>query len=410
MTTIHQQTPGANDAGKSNFAGGIAIIGGGPGGLTLARLLHVAGISSTVFERDAGPHERPQGGTLDLHADSGLLALEQAGLIDGFSQIARYDDQGTRLLDMAGKLLFEDDDAAAGNRPEVDRTALRDLLLGSLPQGCVRWGSAVHEVVHEVVSAADGKWLVRCAEGDAGPFDLVVGADGAWSRVRPLLSRYAPQYSGLTFIEFGIDQIDTRHPHLAKLVGPGKMGVEGAGKGMIVQRNGNSHVRGYAIFRVPPEWAGQRFDFADPASVRQALIDEFAGYAEVFLDLIRACNDRIVTRPIVGMPVGHHWPHKPGLTLIGDAAHVMSPFGGEGVNNAMLDALELAHCLTTDGDVAVFEEAMFARIEESAAHAAEAAATHFSHMGEELTLAVYRGHQEDRKAELAPQPTKALRG
>lgn len=117
----------------------IAIIGAGPGGMTLARLLHLAGIEASLFEREGSADERPQGGTLDLHADSGQLALARAGLTEGFLRIARYEDQGSRLYTDDGRLLLADDDMT-GDRPEVDRTALRDLLLRSLPPGAVTWG------------------------------------------------------------------------------------------------------------------------------------------------------------------------------------------------------------------------------------------------------------------------------
>jgi 2-polyprenyl-6-methoxyphenol hydroxylase-like FAD-dependent oxidoreductase len=116
----------------------------------------------------------------------------------------------------------------------------------------VAWG-------HKLVSSerrGGSVTTLTFANGSTASADLVVGADGAWSRVRPLVSRYQPQYSGLTFIEFGIDEVDTRHPALSRLVGRGKMGVEGSGRSLIVQRNGNAHLRGYAIFRVPVEWAG----------------------------------------------------------------------------------------------------------------------------------------------------------
>ncbi|WP_028229528.1 FAD-dependent oxidoreductase [Paraburkholderia ferrariae] len=376
----------------------IAIVGAGPGGLALARILRQGGIAATVFEREPHANWRPQGGTLDLHADSGQLALRRAGLEAGFLKIARYEDQGSRLYDKTGRLIFADDDAAGRERPEVDRTALRALLLAALPADAVRWGHGL-QAVH---ANRDGTWDLSFEQGatGAGPFDLVVGADGAWSKVRPLVSRYEPQYSGLTFIEFGIDAVDTHHPALAALVGRGKLGAEGDGRALIVQRNADAHLRGYAIFRVPSDWAGRTFDFAAPAAARARLAAEFEGWAPALLDLIRASNDQIVSRPIHALPVGHHWPNRAGITLIGDAAHVMSPFGGEGVNAALLDAAELArHLLQAreagqDWRAAVrhYEEAMFARVLDIARASAEAAAIELSHLGPELSLETMRAH------------------
>ena len=369
----------------------IAIVGGGPGGLTLARLLHLNGLECTVFERDSNQLERPQGGTLDLHEGSGLLALEQAVLIPEFEAIARYDDQGSRVLSKDGRLLFEDA-PESGDRPEVDRTALRAMLLAALPDGAVRWGCTLREVLAQ----NDGTWALSLNHGTEGPFDLVVGADGTWSRIRPLLSPYKPQYSGLTFIEFGIDDVDRSHPAISKLIGRGKMGVEGDGKAIIAQRNGNAHVRGYAIFRVPADWISKRFDLNSPASMRESLKREFDGFAKTFIDLFDASNEHFAARPIHALPVGHCWTNRRGLTLLGDAAHVMSPFGGDGVNNAMFDAAELARLLTERQDwtdaVNEFETMMFARVIDSADGAAEAAATLLSHAGQALTVEMHRAH------------------
>lgn len=380
----------------------IAIVGGGPGGLTLARILHVHGIVSTVFERETHALERPQGGTLDLHQESGLAALARAGLFEAFQSVARYEDQGSRLLDKHGHVVFEDADGSDQSRPEVDRTELRQLLLDALPSATVRWGSAVNGVR----ALADGRWEVNLGEGVVGPFDLVIGADGAWSRVRPELSHYAPQYSGLTFVEFGIDQVDTQHPALSALVGHGKVGVEGDGKLIIAQRNGNAHVRGYAIFRVPLGWAERRFDFRSPAAVRAGLIREFEGFDDAVLALFRASNDTFAVRAIHALPVGHRWTHRRGLTLVGDAAHLMSPFGGEGVNAAMLDAAELATALAQHADwdaaVTAYEGHMFERVLEAAQGSADAAATQLSHDGLALTVEMYRSHTSPMAAPCRP--------
>lgn len=180
------------------------------------------------------------------------------------------------------------------------------------------------------------------------------------------------------------------------------MSVEGNGKALIVQRNANSHFRGYAILRVPPGCMERRFDFTSPKAVLEGLIREYSGFADEILDLFRASNEHFAIRPIHALPVGHCWTHRKGLTLIGDAAHVMSPFGGEGVNNAMLDAAELARLLATDSpwDDAVmeYEASMFARVAESAEGSAEGAATFLSHDGQALTLELYRRHRSAHEA------------
>jgi len=360
--------------------------------LTLARLLHVHGIAATVFEGERHTLERPQGGSLDLHEESGLLALDRAGLFHEFQRIARYEDQGERLLDKHGRVLLDHDEGFDESRPEVDRTALRAMLLESLPPDTVHWGRPVRDVRPR----EDGRWDLLFPDRKPERFDLVVGADGAWSRVRPHLSRYRPQYSGLTFVEFGIDDVDRRHPAVSRLVGHGKVGIEGDGKEIIAQRNGNAHIRGYAIFRVPVDWVANRFDLSSPREVRAGLLREFEGFSDDVLELLRASNDHFAVRAIHALPVGHHWANRRGLTLMGDAAHLMSPFGGEGVNAAMLDAAELAARLAGNPDwaeaVAGYEEHMFERVVEAAAGSADAAATQLSHDGLALTVARHRSH------------------
>lgn len=168
------------------MAASIAILGAGPSGLTLACLLLKQQIPFVVFERDPDPTTGGQGGTLDIHTETGQLALRECGLYDEFRKLARYDGQAFRAVDKDGKVLVnhlpkQNDDG----RPEIDRRQLRELLLSAIPQDTIRWGMKVEAVERN----DDGTMTVRFANGDVqSGFNLVVGADGAWSRARRLVS------------------------------------------------------------------------------------------------------------------------------------------------------------------------------------------------------------------------------
>src|SRR6266508_5459331 len=212
-----------------NTAPRIAIVGGGPGGFTLARILQTRGIAATVFEQEHVPDERSQGGSLDLHPRSGQYALSLAGLTEQFRTLARYEDQATRLLDKTGAVLFEERDA---DRPEIDRMELRAMLLNSLEPEVVLWGHRLHSLR----PLGDGVHELVFADGRTATFDLVVGADGAWSRVRPILSDVTPTYTGVTVVEIGIDSVDQRYPEIGELVGRGSMSARSDGKALVAQR------------------------------------------------------------------------------------------------------------------------------------------------------------------------------
>ncbi|MGW1267818.1 FAD-dependent oxidoreductase [Streptomyces sp. NPDC002491] len=337
----------------------IAVVGSGPGGLTLARVLHRHGHPVTVLERDPGPDARPPGGTLDLHEGLGQLALDKAGLLAEFQELSRPEGQAMRILDPAGTVLRDwrpDPDERAN--PEIDRRQLRDLLLGPLE---VQWGRGVTQVAP---GAGDGA-LVRFEDGREETFDLVVGADGAWSRTRPAVSPVRPHYTGVTTVETSLDDVDTRHPDLARLVGDGSMAVYGVNRKLVAQRNSGGHVKVYAQFRAPLDWHAH-LDPADAEAVRSSLLALYDGWAAPVLDLLRH-GAAFVHRPLYVLPVSHTWPHVLGVTLLGDAAHLMPPLGA-GANLAMLEGAELAEAVAADpadldDAVRAFEERMWARAE-----------------------------------------------
>ncbi|WP_414940211.1 FAD-dependent oxidoreductase [Amycolatopsis sp. cmx-11-51] len=336
----------------------IGIIGAGPGGLTCARILQKHGIPVTVYERDPHPRARDQGGTLDLHTGDGQLALCEAGLLDEFFALARPEGQEMRKLDTAGRIL-EHHIPAEGElfKPEIDRGLLRRLLLDSLEPGTVQWG--------RTLARASGSGELHFADGTTVETDLVIGADGAWSRVRPAVSAAVPQYSGITFLEAWFEDVDNAHPDLADLVGQGGAMAADGERCLFAQRNGGDHIRVYLVQRPPADWIGS----SDTAEIRARLLDAFSAWSPRLVRMITDNDGPYVDRPLFALPVPHTWKHTPTVTLLGDAAHLMPPLG-VGVNLAMLDAAELALALagsaTVGEAVAAYEKTMLPRSAEMA--------------------------------------------
>ncbi|WP_280428723.1 FAD-dependent oxidoreductase [Nocardia brasiliensis] len=348
----------------------VTIIGAGLGGLTLARMLHVHGIPATVYEAEASPTARAQGGMLDIHDYNGQIALAAAGLLDEFRGLVLDGRQALRVLDPNGTVLFEKPDDGSGGRPEVQRSDLRQLLLDSLPSGAVRWG---HKVTG--VRAVDpGDYEVSFAAGDPIRTRLLVGADGAWSKVRSLLSPAVPEYAGEAFVETYLFEADTRHPVAARTVGGGSLIAPGPAREIHAHRERGDTLHTYVVLRESLEWFAD-IDFADAPAAIARVAREFDGWAPELTALITEADSVPVFRPHYMLPGKFRWERMPGVTLLGDAAHLVAP-NGEGANLAMLDGAELGQALAAhSGDIeaalAEYEQAMFARSTAIAAEAVE---------------------------------------
>jgi 2-polyprenyl-6-methoxyphenol hydroxylase-like FAD-dependent oxidoreductase len=335
----------------------VTIVGAGLGGLVLARVLHVHGIPVTVYEAEPSPAARRQGGMLDIHPWNGQPALEAAGLAEGFRELVLEGRESYRVLDRKGTVLLDRPDDGTGERPEIQRGELRQLLLDSLPHDTVRWG-------HKVVGAralAEGRHEIRLADGTTVVTSLLVGADGAWSRVRPLLSDATPEYVGVSVVETFLFDGDTRHPAAAKAVGAGSLFALAPGKGIVAHRERGGTLHTYAQLLKPQDWLAD----IDVATVTARVVAEFDGWAPELTALITDSDTPPVLRRLCTLPVGHRWDRAPGVTLLGDAAHLMPP-NGEGANLAMQDGAELGQAIAAHPDnagiaLAEYEQAMFAR-------------------------------------------------
>jgi len=343
----------------------VTVVGAGLGGLTLARVLHINGIPVTVYDAEASAEARTQGGQLDLHENDGQLALDIAGLTSEYRSIINWGGGAQRILDQHGAVLLELPDNGSMTRPEALRGDIRRILLESLPAGTVQWGK-------KLVSATalgQGRHELTFADGASAVSELLVGAEGTWSKVRSLLSDEKPTYAGMSYVDTYLHDVDERHPEAAAAVGTGAMYALVPGQGFLAHREAGDVIHTYVVLSRPLDWFTE-IDFTDADAARKQVAAEFDGWAPELVSLITDGETAPILRSIHRLPDRHRWERVPGVTLLGDAAHATLP-GGEGANLAMLDGAELGQAIAAHPDdaeaaFAAYEEVMFVRSEAEA--------------------------------------------
>ena len=380
---------------------GIAIIGGGPGGLTLAKLLQLKGADVKVYERDLNKNTRVQGSPLDLHDDSGLAAIIKADLLDEFKRNFLPKADRKKIMNEQAVVFFSDHEATVeenfGNpyfRPEIDRGALRKILLESLRPETVVWDS--HFISMDKQN--DG-WLLHFKNGNSIYADIVIAADGANSKIRPYITNIKAFYSGITMLEGNIYDAKNTAPQIAALLNGGKIMAFGNKKNILMGQKSNDEIGFYASFQADENWtANCGLAFSDKTQLLKWFKKEYSEWSSIWYELFENTATPFIPRPIYCMPLDQAWEALPNLTILGDAAHVMPPFAGEGVNMAMRDALELSGCLTSDKyktlleAVSVYEASMYKRAAAAARKSLDNGKTMHSEKALTAMVEFFSGH------------------
>jgi salicylate hydroxylase len=357
----------------------VVIIGGGIGGLTLAQGLSKSGVSVAVYERDGTSTDRVQGYRVHINP-TGSVAIHDClppHLFDAFARTCGKPTSGIRFVTERGKVLLALDGPNAPERFDViaqhrsvSRITLRQVLLSGL-EGVVHF----HKTFVRYEESPMGRMVAHFDDDTTAEGDVLVAADGGASRVR---RQFLPQAeridTGILGIAGKVFLDQQTRPRIATELLNSLTLASGIGgyclfvasqdiDGVAADGFGGNHAtapagahfdnsRSYLMWAFGAK--RERFDLSEAPEhlagepLRTAVLEAMAarGWDERFLTLVRLADvDTLNAIPIrTSIPVAPWQTQR--ITLLGDAIHSMTPYGGIGANVALKDAMRLCQALT----------------------------------------------------------------
>jgi salicylate hydroxylase len=317
----------------------IAIVGGGIGGLAAAAFLHRAGLAATVYEQ-AG--ELKEVGAGVVVAPNAARLLRALGVLGAFAERAVPLETGWEFRRWRdGAVLSSEDLATKCERLYGERTYtahradLLDAVQRAVPAASVRLGKRC------VALDADGpRPTLTFADGERVAADVVIGADGIHSMVRAALTAPAPPaYSGLCAFRALVPA--ARAPAFARR--PAQTLWVGPGHHLVHYPISAGELVNLVAFAPAGDYTTESWTATAPIG---ELLAEFAGWDERLVSLIRAAGTPGRWALLDRAPLTR-WSSG-AVTLLGDAAHPMFPFFGQGAAQAIEDGAALARCLAAD--------------------------------------------------------------